>query len=88
MQGQENKVAVDQILFLVQETPLSRLVTELREYAREQLTSGYSSAQLYVDLMGAYSSISTREDQEEQEDALLDVMDFLTGWCSPDSRLY
>lgn len=28
-----------------------------------------------------------RQDREEDEDAVMDVMDFLTGWCSPHMKL-
>jgi len=82
-----DKATVAQMLNLALATPADRLTPKLRQYARECLNAGSPSEQLYVDFMGAYEEISERDD-EEREDAFLDVMDFLTGWCAPGARLY
>jgi hypothetical protein len=82
-----NKQTVKRILDLALATPARRLAPELRQFARERLDAGYPNDQLYTDFMSAYEVVSERDD-EEREDALLDVMDFLTGWCAPDARLY
>lgn len=77
-----NQETVDEMLGLARATPADRLAPELRRYARERLGADYPSDQLYVDLMDAYDQISDQDD-EEREDAFLDAMDFLTGWCAP-----
>ena len=82
-----DKATVERMLNLALATPADRLTPKLRQYARECLNAGYPSEQLYADFMGAYEGISQRDD-EEREDAFLDVMDFLTGWCAPGARLY
>lgn len=79
--------AVERLLEMALATPADRLTPRLRRYARARLDEGYPSDQLYADFMGAYEAMSERDD-EQREDAFLDVMDFLTGWCAPDARLY
>lgn len=78
--------AETQILDLTARTPSERLVGELRGFARELLDEGYDRDRLYNDFLSAYDAISERG-QGEREDALLDVMDYLTGFCSPQARL-
>jgi hypothetical protein len=82
-----NMHTVEQLLELAAATPAARLTSKLRQFARERLDARYPSDQLYADFMSAYEAISEHDD-EEREDAFLDVMDFLTGWCAPDARLY
>lgn len=82
-----NSISVKRMLSLARATPAHRVTPELRHYARARLDGGYSGDQLYVDFMEAYEKMSESDD-EEREDAFLDVMDFLTGWCAPDARLY
>ncbi len=82
-----NATTVGQMAELLENTPPGRYVPRLRKYAREKLDVGYSNAQLYTDLRHLYRDVSPRDD-EELEDAIADVMDFLTGWCGPDARLY
>ena len=82
-----NKQTVKRVLDLALATPARRLAPKLRQFARERLDAGYPNDQLYTDFMSAYEVVSERDD-EEREDALLDVMDFLTWWCAPDARLY
>lgn len=85
--NQSNLEVVKEVLFLALTTPPLRLVPELRKFARQRLDSGYANAQLYADLQYVYDIVSELE-EEEREDAILDVMDFLTGWCAPKARLY
>jgi hypothetical protein len=82
-----NWQTVKQIRSIVAVTPADALVPRLRRFVRESLDAGYPSEQLYVDLVRTYREPIPPTD-EEVEDALLDVMDFLTGWCAPDARLY
>lgn len=88
MKHEENGVVVKELLDLALNTPVPRLMPKLRKYARERLDSDYPNDQLYVDFMAASDQISELGVEEEREDAILDVMDFLTGWCAPDARLY
>jgi hypothetical protein len=85
---EENRVVVEELLGLALDTPTARLMPKLRKYARERLDSGYPNDQLYADFMAASDQISERDVEEEREDAILDTMDFLTGWCAPEARLY
>ncbi len=82
-----NRRTVTQLLDLAAATPAAGLTPKLRRYARKRLDADYPSDQLYADFMGAYEAVSELGD-EEREDAFLDVMDFLTGWCAPDARIY
>jgi hypothetical protein len=82
-----NAQTVEQMLYLLQETPPHRYMTRLRKYAREKLDTGYDNAQLYTDLRHLYRRVSGRGN-EDLEEAITDVMDFLTGVCGPDARLY
>jgi hypothetical protein len=87
MRHAQNPVTVEELLDLVRKTPPDRLLPKLRKFVRDRLDTGYPNDQLYADLMGVYDRMSERED-EERGDAVLDVMDFLTGWCAPGARLY
>jgi hypothetical protein len=82
-----NAQTVEQMFELLVATPPHRYMPRLRKYAREKLDEGYSNDQLYTDLRHLYRSMSGRGD-EELDDAIADVMDFLTGVCGPDARLY
>jgi hypothetical protein len=84
-----NPAMVEQIWYLATATPAAELAPKLRDFVREQLDADYPSEQLYVDLIRTQQELSgSSEADEEREDALLDVMDFLTGWCAPGARLY
>jgi len=78
---------VTEMFRLLKATPPQRYMPRLRKYAREKLDEGYDNAQLYADLRYLYRQVSEHEN-EELEEAILDVMDFLTGWCAPEARLY
>ncbi len=78
---------VQQMSDMLMATPPERYLPRLRKYAREMLDAGYDNAQLYNDLRHLYWNVSGRGN-EELEEAILDVMDFLTGWCAPGARLY
>jgi hypothetical protein len=84
-----NPGMVERLRDLATATPAAELAPILRDFVREQLDADYPSEQLYVDLIRAHQELSgSSEADEEREDALLDVMDFLTGWCAPGARLY
>jgi len=82
-----NTETVEEMFALLMEMPPERYLPRLRKYAREKLDAGYDNVQLYNDLRYLYRAVSERGN-EELEESILDVMDFLTGWCAPDARLW
>ncbi len=59
----------------------------LREEAAELLRSGYPRAELIDDLEHLRLLLRRRWGRENLEDEVLEVMDFVTGWCSPHMKL-
>jgi len=82
-----NEQQVEQMLGLLKATPAHRYMPRLRKYAREKLDEDYPNDQLYTDLMRLRSEVRSY-DNEELEEAIGDVMDFLTGVCAPEALLY
>ena len=64
-----------------------RLVENLRLYARGLLDGGYPREALLADFERARGVLRARGSQEDADDSILDVMDFLTGFCSRAARL-
>ncbi len=61
-------------------------VTRLRSLAESLLVEGLEPS----DLVARFEAVrrELREaDREQDEDAVMDVMDFLVGWCSPEADL-
>ena len=60
----------------------------LRSLVMELSQEGRTKAQI-LEVLGEFlEQLRTRPDYREiDEDAVLDVMDALTGWCHPDARL-
>ncbi len=83
-----NKETVAEVLAMARQSSADDLAPMLRNYAQAMVGSDYPAAQLYADMMNAYTQMSDRGASEAQEDAVLDVMDYLTGWCAPDARIY
>jgi hypothetical protein len=65
----------------------TRTMLGIREYARELLDNGYPRGELYGDFGRAVEMVRSRSAPDEAEDPILDVMDFLVGWCSPGGKL-
>jgi hypothetical protein len=82
-----NAQTVEQMRSLLEGAPPYRYMPMLRKYAREKIDGGYSNEQLYTDLRHLYHDVSGHGN-EDMEEAIADVMDFLTGVCGPDARLY
>ena len=59
---------------------------QLRQVVMGLLDQGYSPEELLVQLEKYRDTLRAAE-RETDEDVVLDVMDFLTGWCSPHMRL-
>ncbi len=54
----------------------------LREVARDLLAQSYSREAL-IDQLTAFGLELRAADREDEGDVVLEVLDFLTGWCSP-----
>ena len=60
----------------------------MRSLVLELSQQGHTKADLYDLLEKLLIQVRTRTDyRESDEDAILDVMDALTGWCHPDAEL-
>jgi hypothetical protein len=57
-------------------------VQAVSAFVRSLRREGQAKEAILARLKALRSSVS-----EEQEDVLLDVMDFLVGWCSPNLRI-
>jgi hypothetical protein len=57
-------------------------IGELRSVAENLLTDGYDTVDLLAELEGLRPQLN-----EEEEDNILEVMDFLTGWCNPHQQI-
>ena len=62
-------------------------VTALSEIAREMKASGQSQPEIYAAFNALLQTAQTNG-VEEQVDAVRDVLDFITGWCSPAAKLF
>jgi uncharacterized protein YgfB (UPF0149 family) len=54
----------------------------LRDLMQEMLDEGIPAEELYEDLTEIHALLP-----EDEQEAMLDVMDALTGWCAPSYRL-
>jgi hypothetical protein len=60
----------------------------LRTLVQQLAAEGHSKAEIYQALEQFLIELRGREAPcEADEDAILDVMDALTGWCHPDAQL-
>jgi hypothetical protein len=57
-------------------------IRALRTLLSKALEAGEKRESIYTKMTELLKSVS-----DEQEDILLDVMDFLVGWCNPDAKL-
>lgn len=58
----------------------------LYDLSRELLDSGYPCEALLEDFKHLIFELREHGD-EEREDAVMEVLDILTGWCAPSARL-
>lgn len=86
MEKYEDHNVPERLSGMTRSIPPDRLVAELHEYARDLLSSEYPRQRLYEDFEAVRAEMRER-DEEEREDAVMDVMDCLVGWCSPNARL-
>ena len=58
----------------------------LRELASHLLRDGLSRDELIAQF-DSFREVLRREGREDEEDVVLDTMDYVVGWCSPHMRL-
>ena len=61
-------------------------LTELRSVVRELLADGHAREELSDDLERLRVELRG-VGRDDEEDVVLEVMDFLVGWCSPQMKL-
>jgi hypothetical protein len=65
--------------------PEGEVADALQDQVETMLRAGRSRDSLYEDLK--YLALELRRDgRDDLEDAVMDVMDALVGWCSPSAR--
>jgi hypothetical protein len=67
--------------------PYERALLTIRGYAAGLLDTGYPRDVLYEDLARTRDLLSEQGAPEEAEDTVLDVSDFLVGFCSNHMKL-
>ena len=72
---------------LANKTPPASLMFPLRDLAREALVSGEYSKEAVIEVLEEERTHLEKRGEEEREDAVLEVLDFLYGWCSPHMKL-
>lgn len=60
-----------------------RTMEELRSIVETLLNKGYEEDTLLTEL----EAFREQSEDDPYEDVVLEVMDFLTGWCSPHMRI-
>jgi len=58
-------------------------VIELRSAVKRITVIGYEKE----DVLNEFEALRNDLSNEAEEDIILDVMDFITGWCSPHMRI-
>lgn len=71
---------------LVYSTPEGEVSDTLRGQVEVMVREGRSRDAVYEDLKRLVLDLR-REGRDELEDAVMDVMDVLVGWCSPSARI-
>lgn len=77
---------VEHLLGLALSEPAAGIVPGLVGYGRGLLDAGYPDERLHADRMCAYKRVSELG-EEDLEDAVLDAIDSLMGWCPPGAAL-
>lgn len=68
---------------LMESSPIDALAT----VAKEVKSEGMSQRDMYY-LFDGYRDRHQTDKDETRYNAILDVMDLITGWCSPQNRLF
>ena len=69
----------DELSVLKEALQQSRPIEKLEQIVKDLLGKGYSKESILAE----FESFRERTRDENYEDVVLDVMDFITGWCSP-----
>lgn len=67
---------------LLQSSPIEKL----EQIVKDLLNKGYSKESILAEFERFRTTLGTTNN-EDYEDVVLDVMDFITGWCSPHKRI-
>jgi hypothetical protein len=59
----------------------------LTEFVTELASSGHTQEEVYQ-IFDSFRSQLRLAARESDEDIVMDVMDYICGWCSPHSRLF
>lgn len=86
MEARQTNIA-ERVADLAAAEPYERALLTLRGYAAGLLDTGYPRDALYEDLARARDVLEKRGAPEEAEDVLVDVSDFLVGFCAPHMKL-
>jgi len=70
---------------LVYSTPEGEVADALQDQVERMVRAGRSRDALYEDLKRLALELR-RVGRDDLEDAVMDVMDVLVGWCSPSAR--
>jgi hypothetical protein len=71
---------------LAYSTPEGKVADALQDEVEKLVREGYPRDALYEDLKHLILELR-REGRDDLEDAVMDVMDVLVGWCSPSARI-
>ncbi|WP_069471192.1 hypothetical protein [Candidatus Marithrix sp. Canyon 246] len=74
----------DELSVLKEALQQSNPIEKLEQIVKDLLNKGYSKENILAEF--EYFRKTTTND-EDYEDVVLDVMDFITGWCSPHKRI-
>lgn len=77
----------ERIADLATAEPYERALLTIRGYAAGLLDTGYPRDALYEDLARARDVLRQRGAPEDAEDTVVDVADFLVGWCASFMKL-
>lgn len=80
-----DKVQAD-LHHLAYSTPVGELADVLQDQVALKVRAGRSREALYEDLKRLALELR-RDGRDDREDAVMDVMDVLVGWCAPSARL-
>ncbi|NWJ48691.1 MAG: hypothetical protein HXX08_22755 [Chloroflexi bacterium] len=60
--------------------------SSMREKVRELLSKGHKKEEILEELELLRADLQSRN-MEQEEDIVLEIMDYLVGWCSPHMKL-
>lgn len=86
MERDRTDAALTHFRHLASSTPVERFADTLKEDVEERVREGHPRDDLYEDLKILVLDLR-KDGNEELEEAALEVMDVLVGWCAPSARL-